>query len=342
MTGNQETNQDASMVSGLNDSISKLRNALFHHLGLSNLPEFGGSPKENIETFLRAFERATATIPDDQKCLALKRSLTGDADLFAKNYLQEVLNEGDWERAKADLRHRFLQEDLAMLYRLELSRMKYDPSQSTLLSYVDKYANIYRNIHPSAGNREIIEDLSIHLDKDIIRNLNQLSEDWKQSEDFEDFRKLIRRLERDILSLNTEKRGSTQEILQAVNQYVSAAIEKPMKEMREFLVTNKKETNEPEDKLAAIKNSTYPEGPNLRRYRQEPKRKERDWERPQLQTYRQDLDHVRIPTWIRQLRKNYEDMFGEIKTNCILCDGHHWKRHCPLQTYNLKELRNHS
>lgn len=349
MYNDQETSEDVqntSAISNLSDSLSKLRDALFLHLGLNNLPEFSGSPKENIEIFLRTFERATATIPDEQRCLAVRRSLIGDADLYAKTYLEGDLKDGNWTRVKDELRKRFLQEDMAMLYRLELSKMKYDPAQTSLLSYIDRYANVYRKIHPKANNREIIEDLSIHLDKSIIRCLNQLSEDWKQQEDFESFRKLIRRLEKDILSLEPPKKGSTQEILSVVNQYVSAALEKPIKEMKELLESNKKETSEPEDHLAALRNVAYPDN-TIRHDRNDRKRKDRPWEdqsresryrRPQQESG--PFRNHRVPYWVTQLRKTYEETHGEVIVPCIICNGGHHKKHCPLQTDNLKVLGN--
>lgn len=80
------------------DQLTALQNSL--NLNLANVPEFKGSPQEDIEKFLKEFSRATVHLSKEQKCLALKRAPTEDACLFLKNYLKSYITIGDWKEAK--------------------------------------------------------------------------------------------------------------------------------------------------------------------------------------------------------------------------------------------------
>lgn len=214
------------------DPLSSLKNSLYLSLGLANLPEFRGTPNEDIEKFFQEFGRATTPLTSEQKCVALKKSLVGDAALFLKKYLKSPVSQGDWKCVKSELRKRFSRIEPSLLYRTELKKMIFDPVESTLLGHVDKYAKLYRKIHSEAKDNELIQDISLNLGKSIVLKLNQLSADWKSLQDFESFRSLISRLERDIITLESDVSGqAAQELTSAVNKLVTVALQPPIKEI---------------------------------------------------------------------------------------------------------------
>lgn len=327
------------------DPLSSLKNSIYLSLSLSNLPEFHGLPNEDIDDFLKKFSRATTALPYDQKCLALKKALVGDASIYLKTYLKGELLRGDWKSVKDSLRKRFSQVEPNLMYRTELNKMTFDQKKSTLLGYVDRYANLYRKIHSEAKDDELIQDISLNLGKKIILKLNQLSSDWKSLNNFEIFRSLISRLERDILSLEGDTMSETTlELANTVNQLVTSALQTPIKGIQDILgQLSKKAKSEPEiENVAAVKYGGYPDRSDDRPRQGYGKRKDRQWDSDKdHQNMKEDDEQVEWSLVRRgkELRQAYEDKFGPLYGPCFLCGGHHFRRHCPLAPNNLKELR---
>lgn len=327
-------------------SIDRLRESIYYSFNLLNLPEFKGQPGEDIEAFLKEFGRATTTFSQERKCSAIKRILTGDAGIFAKNYLKSTLASGDWKAVKDALRKRFLPTDRDLTYRTELSNMSYDKETSTLLGYVDRYANLYKKVHPRADDNELIRGLGLNLGAELVRKLNQLSPGWHSMAELEDFRELISRLEKDILAYEKTKGSSSADIMNAVNKTVIAALEEPMKRIQTLVEEASKKPQEAvREALAAVGHSSDPDRPRgdyRRRYFG--KRKDRDWDdrRPRNDKWaQQDSGHQPEPTSndgrIQDLKARYEDIFGRLNGACFTCKGHHFKRHCPLE--NIDHLK---
>ena len=329
------------------NQFKALQNSIYLGIGLSNLPEFHGSPKEDVNKFLKEFSRATSALTPEQKCVALKKSLVDDASIFSKNYLKVYLQRGDWKTAKNELKNRFSLIEPSLLYRTELKNMVYEPEKSSLLGYIDRYANLYRKIHSEVKDKELIQDISLNLGNNVILKLNQLASDWKSLDNFETFRTLVSRLERDIMSLETALSNQiTTNMANTVNKLVSSALETPIKGMQEIInqLTQKTKTEPATENLAAVKYVQYPEPPQ-NRYRQDyNKKREREWEETRdRQRFRRDegkRDEDRNePTMgekARDLKKAYEDKFGKVPGICYYCRGYHFRRHCPFDM-NLKE-----
>lgn len=318
----------------LTDPLVGLRNSIFMGIGLTNVPEFRGAPREDVEKFLSEFGRATTTLSPEQKCVALRKALVGDASIFSKNYLKCYLSQGKWKEAKELLRKRFSLVDPSILYRTQLNTLSFDPTQSTLLGYVDRYAKLYKKIHPNAGTNELIQDLSLNLGQNIVLKLNHLSADWRSISTFEDFRSLISRLERDIMALESgSASNTTRELVSTVNHLVNSALQPPLKEFHELVgrLSLNSPRKQPQENLAGIKHGGYPPRHEERPPRNSGKRREREWdaETPQRQSRRRPVD----------LRKAYEAKFGELTGPCFLCGGQHFRRHCPLDMPDLNDLK---
>lgn len=271
--------------------------------------------------------------------MAIKRSLTGDAGFFAKNYLKPDLVAGKWKEVKEALRNRFSPIDRELMSRTELRNMVYNKDSSTLLGYVHRYANLYRKVHPRAEDRELIGDLALNLGAELVRKLNQISPGWQTTVTFESFRALISRLEKDILPYESTKTASPAEIMTVVNRTVLAALEEPMKDIRNLIESATKRPEEAVEKaLAAVHHSN-----NYRAPRRLFKRKDRDWDdRPSSGNQRpkqsNETGEKRDRTSrLDDLKKHYEESFGKLNGTCFTCDGFHFKRHCPLE--NIEALK---
>lgn len=328
------------------DPLSSLKNSIYLSLSLSNLPEFHGSPHEDIDNFLKQFGRATTALPYDQKCVAIKKALVGDASIYLKTYLKNDLLLGNWKSVKDSLRKRFSQVEPNLMYRTELNKMVFDPVRSTLLGYVDRYANLYRKIHSEAKDDELIQEISLNLGKRIILKLNQLSAEWKSLRNFETFRSLISRLERDILSLEGDTvTQTTQELASTVNQLVTSALQTPIKGIQDILgqLSQRARQESETENVAAVKHGGYPEMSGDRNRQGHGKRKDRHWDdNRDQQNLREDGEQVEwnLVRKGKELRRAYEDQFGQVYGPCFICGGHHFRRHCPLTPSNLKELGN--
>lgn len=322
------------------ESLNQFRDPMLYNFHFLNLPEFKGQPGESIEAFLKAFGRATTTMGPEKKCLALKRALAGDAAIFAKNYLKADLAANKWKEVKEALRNRFSPTDRELMNRSELRNMVFNKETSTLLGYVDRYANLYRKVHPKAEDLELIGDIGLNLGAELVRKLNQISPGWQMTCTFESFRALINRLEKDILAYETTKGASPAEIMNVVNKTVMAAMEEQSKDIKSWLEAAARKPEEAVERvLAAVEHS----GPSRNR-RRFFKRKEREWDdkrpvgsqKPKSATESTDQSGQEA-TRLQELMKLYEESFGKLNGVCFTCNGHHFKRHCPLE--NIESLK---
>lgn len=331
----------------IQESINRVRDSIYYNLNLTNIPEFKGAPQENIDEFLKEFKRVTSSFSNDQRCHALKRALIGDAAIYAKIYLKKELTENNWKEVKNKLRKRFLLIDIELKNRTELRRMVYNKNSSTLLGYVDRYASLYRKVHSKAKDSELIGDLSLNLGQDLVRKLNQLSANWQTDTEFENFRTLIARLERDIIALEPERStDDTKNLTSTVNQIVVAALEQPLKDIKTILakaVKKPEEQPEPIEVLAAIQHSRDSRNYERRDNYEVSKRKDRPWEssnRAQKEPYKyrrySNPEKERL-NMAEELKKEYESRYGTPRGGCFVCRGFHFQRHCPL--YNIQSLK---
>lgn len=328
------------------DPLAAFKDSIFMSIGLANLPEYHGRPNEDIEKFLREFSRATTALTQRQKCVALKKALVGDASIYLKNYLKPQILQGDWKLLKESLRKRFSLIEPSLLYRTELNKMTFDPSRDTLLGYVDRYAKLYKKIHSEVKDLELIQDISLNLGQRIVLKLNQLSADWKSIDKFEIFRDLISRLERDIMALeNIVDTQSTEALASTVNKLVTSALQPPLKEFQELITRLSQKTNEPEtENVAAVKHGGYSNTSDNHQRSNYHKRKDRDWDQNrsgQKSDQGSKTDRQQVFQRAKELKKAYEDRFGEVNGPCFYCSGYHFRKHCPLEASDLKGLGDH-
>jgi len=192
------------------EAFSRLQEAMLFNLNLSNIPEYSARPSEDVEDFLKEFGRATATLTAEQKCKAMKRALTRDAGIYAKKYLKQQMDAGNWKTVKEGLRERFAQVDMAINNRAELGKMRFDSTQATLLGYIDRYENLYRKVYPKNSEADLISDVSLNLGAEMTRKLTQISGSWRKITQFEDFRTLIDQLEKSTVPGNRPRIYSRQ------------------------------------------------------------------------------------------------------------------------------------
>lgn len=333
----QDDNESGVLPKEVNEWAQDKLTTLFS-IGLMKIPEYAGKPSENIETFLKEFGRATIALTRPQKCLALKRALVGDAGLFAKNYLKKYIATGEWKQAKNLLRTRFSAIDINLVYRSELSKMSYEPEKKSLLAYIDKYADLYRKIHTDAKDNNLIQDLGLNLGNDVVLKLNQLSSSWRSMSDFESFRELIGRLEKDIISLEmTAKADSAAQLAITVNKIVKDAISNPITEIKDLLnnMARKPASEPPTTAIAAVKNVQYPSDTFQGNGQGYGKRKERSWNGNQGGK-RLGPESSERGFRCGDLLKAYEQRFGPLRGTCFTCGGLHLRKHCPLHEENLK------
>lgn len=325
------------MSDDLESTLSRMREAMFFNLNMMKLPEYWGKPQESIDEFLKEFKRATIAFTDEQKCQAIKRALVGDAGIFAKKFLKQDLNAGKWKEVKKALLHRFLPVDIELSYRNELNKMSFNKNHSTLLGYVDRYISLYKKIHQSAADKELISDLGINLGKQIIRKLNRFSADWEKMENIDEFRSLIARLDKDLLYLDDEPSEEIKPLTTTINNIVTTALENQIKGLKDMIETSvQKKEEKIEETLAAIRQQ-YNRRPfeKDRTYNRE-KRKDRDIS-PDQESQPRKYNEQRWHRTTNDLKAEYIKRFGQVHGGCYTCGGYHFRKHCPLG--NLDNLK---
>lgn len=354
-------------MADLNETITKLSESLSQHSAAAlvnlTLPEFDGSPSQDINTFMKKFKSATITLNDSLKCLALDRCLVGPAHTWSKNTIKADLKTGNWRSAKQALLKRFQAPDQVLRYLDKLSKLKYNPEAMTLSSYVEVFADIYKKAHSNCMDQDILRSLSLKLTPEIILHLNMLSDSWVTLDSMRDFMSLIQRVEHKILpyerSTKTDENNNLAKLTEAIQELKNTVISKNEDDRN----SQAKQT----EVLAAVAREPmrYPRRdqgvPNQVANYNQPRQQQgyrgsyqnidnSHYNGPQNQINLQDRNKrgnyypgtgnqdKRPRTDLRppdDLQRQYEQRFGRPPGPCYTCNGNHFNKHCP---YN--ELKN--
>lgn len=321
----------------LNDSMTKLSDSLSQYAATAlinlKLPSFGGLPGEDVNQFIKDFKNSTITINDELKCLALNRSLIGSAHIWAKNNIKNAIKKGDWGEVKSKLRERFVQPDESIRHLNKLSKMSYNPLNTTLSSYVDVFADLYKKAHKSATDHDIIRALHLNFPADILKHLNTLAEGWINLSSLGSFMLIVQRLERDILPY--EPKPKPEDSNDIVN------LTKAIKELQDAVKAKQhSEDSRPEavEVVAAVnrreqdnKRTYHDRGRQSRDYDDHKKRRFNQGDKPNQPStnYNSKPDNYR-----ENLQRNYEGQHGKPPGPCRVCGELHFHRHCPFQALN--------
>lgn len=217
------------------------------------VPEFRGSPGEDVKDFISRFKTATITLSDEMKCLAMAKALTNSAKIWAKENLKAEMNSGNWKSVKKLLKQRFAGLDSDMKNLERLNKLSHEPEAETLISYLEKYAVFYRSAHKEAKDADIIRALKLNLPRNVVRGLNMLNDEWVNFQEMKELYTLARRVEDKILAYESQE------------PHISSAkaedITKMLREVKEILKTNqavKDDLQKSKETLAAIKSSNNP------------------------------------------------------------------------------------
>lgn len=244
-----------SSIHSLTDStLAKLAHSLDSYAASAitslAVPEFGGSPGEDVREFLAKFKTATITLSDDMKCLAIQKALKGSAKIWAKENLKSNFLGQEWKPIKQALIKRFEGANAELRHLERLNQLKYEPTQDTLLSYIEKYVYLYRLAHTPCGDNDIIRALKINLPRQVQKALNILDDNWTICNDVRTLYSLARRAEEKILAYDTTDDEGT--------QVRANEMAKLLKEVREIITKKPLNAQETEDQgaLALISSQT--------------------------------------------------------------------------------------
>lgn len=328
----------------MNDSMAKLSDSLSQYAATAlinlQLPSFAGLPDQDINTFIKEFKSATMTLTEELRCLALNRALIGPAHIWAKTNIKDEIKQGNWSGARAKLRERFLPPGQVLRHLEKLSKMKYDPRETTLSSYVDVFADLYKKAYYNAADSDVIRGLRLNLTPEILRHLNTLSATWTELKSLSEFMTIIQRIERDILPYEAKPKSDDNSTILELTRAI--------KELRESVAAKKQtETNlshEPVEVVAAI--SRQGQGRTRNRGQEDTKRarydgnvnrnrersgNERDEAREPRNNERNQHDG-RISR--SELQRQYESQHGKPPGPCWTCGENHYNRHCPFTALN--------
>lgn len=321
----------------MDDSIARLSESISQHAATAlinlKIPEFSGSPQQDVNKFISDFKFATLTLNDELRCLALQRSLIGPAKVWAKVNIKQEMLDGDWSAAKSKLRQRFLAPGQELRQLDKLAKMKYDPLEMTLSSYVETFADLYKRVHPNASEAGIIQGIRLNLTPDILRHLNIISDSWTTFTTLNEFLTLVTRVERDILPY---------EIKPKVDENANlTAIAAALKEIREIATARRQpEESHPQtiEVLAAVAPQTRgnDNSANKRQHQDDNYdsnnnqfKRQYNWPRPPRNT---NDNQGHEPT---DAQRRYETKHGKVPYPCRTCRGMHFHRHCPYHQQDL-------
>lgn len=227
----------------LNETLQKLSASINQQAAASInsiiVPEFRGLPEEDLDDFLKRFKMATLTLSDEYRCLALNKALKGAALIWAKANVKELITTANWSAIKTALYDRFGSPDRILRYREKLARLKFIEGESTLMSYIESYAAIYRKAYKEYKDAELILSLRLNFPDKIVRGLNGLNDSWTEIQTMKDFMELIKRYELKILpyETKTDSDGNSltkENILSMFNEFRDA-INEDLKKQKESL-----------------------------------------------------------------------------------------------------------
>lgn len=361
--------ETSDSVTGFSEAtFAKLTESLqqYSASALTNLtvPEFKGSPGEDVKDFLGRFKLATITLSDQMRCLAIQKALTGSAKIWSKENLKLMISTGDWKGIKKALIERFEGPNASIRNLERLSKMKFDRDRDTLLSYVERYASTYRLAHEKATDSDVIRSIQTNLPDKVQRSLNILNDEWTNFKSIRDLYSLVRRAEDKILAYETKDEPES--------TMKPAEVVKMMQEMQAMLKKNlekKDEVTAPNQQvaLAAREAAPFPREPTgqapQRDQRYHPYQRQPD---PYKRNYGQrqgpnqsfvnrgrPLDNPRAierreppraiaypnqgraePKRDNDLIDKYQREYGKPPGPCQICKGAHYNRHCPYRGLN--------
>lgn len=352
---------NTSQVSFSADALDRLNQTLSQYqisrIASISVPEFRGQPNEDVRDFLKRFKMATLSFDDRTRCVALNKALLGSAHTWAKENLKDAISKNDWKAAKKEIINRFALPDQELRHQQKLSRLKFDAKESTLMSYVEEYADTYRKAYREAKDADVIRSLRLNLPDEILLNLNILSDDWSTLESLGTLYPLIRRVESKIMPYESKEKAGTE-------RADIASIANMLKELQSAIAKKEAEPAEakPQESIAALRTRSpepkrvrfdndrveYPANPE-RRYRsygyrggrgQKTNRASNTNRIPELgQNFPRMLPGPSksdpMPDADRDLLEAYYRTHGKPPNPCYTCRGNHFNRHCPFKDVNL-------
>lgn len=353
-------------LSKLADSINQYAASAITSLVV---PEFRGSPEEDVKEFIGKFKTATITLSDEMKCLALSKALSGSAKIWAKENIKSNLLSGNWKAAKKLLKERFAALDSDLKNLEKLGKLKHDPGKETLISYLEKYSAYYKSAHKEAKDTDIIRSLKLNLPRNVIRGLNMVNDEWANLKEMKDLYVLARRVEDKILAYEDPE--------QSVSSTKAEDITKMLKEMKEILKHKQEAKEEPQQPSETVAAMSFPN--NYQKY-QRPYNNNQNFNRPrhydqrsrqgynngarnhqsfQRPIYRKVYNQRRTDYPSKKLAIDnapqngaiedkprgtlndraaeasvielYYKRYGKPPSPCQLCKGEHFNRHCPYR-----------
>lgn len=196
MDGTGQTSFGSDALDRLSQTLSQYQTS---RIATIPMPEFKGLPNEDVHEFLKRFKIAALPLDDKTRWVALKKALGGPAHRWAKHNLESLIDRNDWKTAKKMIIDRFALPNQGLRHQERLSKLKFDAKESTLMSYIEVYADTYRKAYAQAKDIDVVRSLRLNLPNEIIRDLNLLSDGWSASESLSTLYQLVRRLESKIL-----------------------------------------------------------------------------------------------------------------------------------------------
>lgn len=344
------------------ESIQQQANSIILSL---KVPEFSGLVEEDARDFIGQFKAATLTLNDEMKCLAIQKSLKGTAKIWAKANLKDVINEGNWKKLKQLLLERFEGSNVYIRHLEKLSKLRFDINENgSLLSYIEKYADFYKQAHPDAIEANIILSLRLNLSDRVQKALNIIDDNWTSFKSMSEMYVLARRAEEKILAYEKEKTDESLKPQELV---------KMMKDLKNILKETRKKKDEVNKEIVAaafvkrdnqnfnkIESNRYNHGQRYQPYQERDDKYKKSFSKyPQFNRDNESMENTdRIHTSLSKNRSSnlnkkqeplnsfakgsqddyayskYVAKFGEPPGPCFHCKGKHFNKHCPLRNLN--------
>lgn len=348
-----------------NETITKLSETLDRYTAstLSSvvIPEFAGLPTEDVFAFLKRFKIATLTFSEELKCLALNKAFVGSAHTWSKANIKNLILSSDWGQIKKKIIKRFAPPDREPRYQEKLNKMRYESVRGTLISYIEEYVDTYKKAYGKVYDQDVIKSLSLNLPPNIIKHLNTLSDDWQQLSTLNPLYALIRRIEYKILPYEPKEiEEKIAKLLKELKQSFEVQKEKTENNIVEKLekteavaalgrLNNYNQQSKEADNFGNNNYSPYQRDSN-HRYR--PNRQyggSRGWQQRNHQYWQNDTRNQRVympdrnrgqyqrllpHTGQTDIKSAYIAKYGKPPSPCLICDGEHFRRHCPYNDLN--------
>lgn len=339
------------------DTIIKLTDSINQQSATAMIaipvPEFGGTPSEDIKDFIRRYKMATINFGEEMRCRALQKALVGHAHTWAKRNIKEEIvsgEKGSWKKIKEKLVERFEAPNAEIKLHEQLSNMKFDQTGGTLISYLESFYDRFRKVHKQAKDADVIGALKLNLPNNIHRALNLLNDEWTQLDNMADLYKLARRAEEKILPF--EKEESSEEKLSASS--IKKLLSDFLKSAKEVKTTDTKQEDQTQV-VAAVQCTgqcqanikTNASGQTATTEHQ--KNGEQNWFGPRRNRFKGIYSNKKPAPYSKKDPKSpdessedkltkaqeaYVSIHGKPPGPCQICRGYHFNRHCPLKNLN--------